>query len=28
LVTHTVPIGDWGEKIVLLRKGKRVLLHG
>ena len=28
LVTHTVPIGDWGEKIVLLRKGKRVLRHG
>ena len=25
LVTHTVPIGDWGEPIVLLRDGKRAL---
>lgn len=25
LVTHIVPIGDWGEPIVLLRDGKRVL---
>ncbi len=25
LVTHTVPIGDWGEPIVLLRDGKRVI---
>jgi hypothetical protein len=25
LVSHTVPVGDWGERITLLREGKRVL---
>ena len=25
LVTHTVPIGDWGKPTILLRDGKRVL---
>ena len=25
LVTHTIPIGDWGEPLPLLRKGKRIL---
>lgn len=25
LVTHTVPVGDWGEPITLLRNGERVI---
>ncbi|MEC7396262.1 MAG: phosphodiesterase, partial [Pseudomonadota bacterium] len=25
LVTHTIPIGDWGKPLPLLRKGKRIL---
>ena len=25
LVTHTIPIGDWGEPLPLHRKGKRIL---
>jgi Icc protein len=25
LVSHTVPVGDWGKRITLLREGKRIL---